>query len=172
MKPIFHSTENGQHMRYRHKTAYTQRAHLKFHGSNASQKTHNQKQGQPKAGKNTTINCILDCSTKNCEDMNIHLSSWRNIIKRFRDSEEISVHIPRPKISIGCSWSFAPLASTAFKHARFRAGNHCLGSGTPPQITMCEHSSPYPPQMQTKAVSCREEAIHEYNMWSEEAKLV
>ena len=42
-------------------------------------------------------------------------------------------------------------------------GNHCMGSGTLPEIIVHEHSSPNHPQMQDKALSCKEEAVFEHD---------
>ena len=49
------------------------------------------------------------------------------------------------------------------KQAGFFSGHHSLGSGTLPEIIVCEHSSPYNPQMQVKAVLSKEEAIREHD---------
>jgi len=39
----------------------------------------------------------------------------------------------------------------------------CMGSGTPPEIIVCEHSSLCHPQIQVKALTCQEEAICEHD---------
>ena len=38
---------------------------------------------------------------------------------------------------------------------------HFIGSGTLPEITVCEHSLACNPQMQVKVESCKEEAMYE-----------
>lgn len=38
-----------------------------------------------------------------------------------------------------------------------------MGSETPPEITVCEHSSLYHSPMQVKVLSCKEEAICEHD---------
>ena len=42
-------------------------------------------------------------------------------------------------------------------------GNHWMCSGTLSEITVCENSSPCHPQMQVKALSCKDDAICKYN---------
>lgn len=57
---------------------------------------------------------------------------------------------------------FGPSDGTALKQARVYTRNHCTSSGTLPLVTACGHSSLCHPQMQVKALSCRE-AICEHD---------
>ena len=41
-------------------------------------------------------------------------------------------------------------------------GNHCMVTGTLPEMNGNEHSSPFHPQMQFKAQSCKDEDISEH----------
>lgn len=69
--------------------------------------------------------------------MNISPSKAQNIIKRFREFREMSVHMGQGQKCYWVSVIFGPSVGTEFK-----TGMKSLTSGTLPEITVCKHSMP------------------------------
>jgi len=87
---------------------------------------------------------------------NLPSSTVHNITNIFRDSADISVHKGHSRRPTFNAHDLRALREHCIK-------NHCIGSGTLPEILVCEHSSPCHPQMQFKDLSCKEETICEHD---------
>ncbi len=90
--------------------------------------------------------------------LQISSSTVHNIIKRFRETGEISVR----KGQGWCPWSSGPQTTLHHSSAWFCHWHYWMGPGILPETTVGKHNPPCHLQMPTKSLSCKKEAICEH----------